>query len=200
MSGGTIRALRLAGAVAAASLVSATAAQAGAFGLREQSAQGLGLAFAGSASGAAGVSSLFWNPATVTMRPGFVTEQNLSFVNLSAEITPTVGTAPGLLPFGSSGEMGQGAVLPSGATSYQLTDRLWVGLQTGAPYGLVTKPRQDWAGSPYARSSHRWVRLAGDSPQKSWFPGSGAARRRRTQRGARANRMVHCHGHLSTRG
>lgn len=153
MSGGTIRALRLAGAVAAASLVSATGAQAGAFGLREQSAQGLGLAFAGSASGAAGVSSLFWNPATVTMRPGFVTEQNLSFVNLSAEITPTVGTAPGLLPFGSSGEMGQGAVLPSGATSYQLTDRLWVGLQTGAPYGLVTKPRQDWAGSPYARSS-----------------------------------------------
>ena len=153
MTGGTIRALRLAGAVAAASLATATGVQAGAFGLREQSAQGLGLAFAGAASGAAGVSSIFWNPATVTMRPGFVTEQNLSFVNLSGEITPTVGTAPGLLPFGSSGEIGQGAVLPSGATSYQLSDRLWVGLQTGAPYGLVTKPRQDWAGSTYARSS-----------------------------------------------
>ncbi|MEH3116039.1 MAG: outer membrane protein transport protein, partial [Methylorubrum populi] len=130
-----------------------TGAQAGAFGLREQSAQGSGVAFAGAASGGAGVSSIFWNPATVTMRPGFASEQSLTFINLSGEITPTVGTAPGLLPFGSSGEIGQGAVVPSGATSYQLTDRLWVGLQTGAPYGLVTKPRNDWAGSVYARSS-----------------------------------------------
>ncbi|MGX5777331.1 OmpP1/FadL family transporter [Methylorubrum zatmanii] len=153
MTRGTIRALGIAGAFAAASLTVSSGAQAGAFGLREQSAQGLGLAFAGAASGGAGVSSMFWNPATVTMRPGFASEQSLSFINLSAKITPTVGTAPGLLPFGSSGEIGQGAVVPAGATSYQLTDRLWIGLQTGAPYGLVTKPRQDWAGSPYARSS-----------------------------------------------
>lgn len=153
MTGRTIRALGLAGAVASASLTAATGAQAGAFGLREQSAQGLGDLFAGAAAGGAGVSSIFWNPATVTMRPGFASEQSLSFVNLSGEIRPTVGTAPGLLPFGSSGEIGQGAVVPAGATSYQLTDRLWIGIQTGAPYGLVTKPRQDWAGSPYARSS-----------------------------------------------
>ncbi|ACK85154.1 OmpP1/FadL family transporter [Methylorubrum extorquens] len=153
MTGGTIRALGLAGAVAAVSMAGAGGAQAGAFGLREQSAQGLGVAFAGAASGGAGVSSIFWNPATVTMRPGFASEQSLSFINLSGEITPTVGTAPGLLPFGASGEVGQGAVVPSGATSYQLTDRLWVGIQTGAPYGLVTKPRQDWAGAVYARSS-----------------------------------------------
>jgi long-chain fatty acid transport protein len=153
MTGETIRALAFAGAVAAASMGVATGAQAGAFGLREQSAQGLGLSFAGSASGAAGVSSIFWNPATVTMRPGFVSEQSLTFVNLSGEIRPTVGTAPFLAPFGDSGEIGQGAVLPSGATSYQLTDRLYVGIQTGAPYGLVTKPRPDWAGSIYGRSS-----------------------------------------------
>ena len=153
MAGGTIRALAVASTVAAASMAATTGAQAGAFGLREQSAQGLGLGFAGSASGAAGVSSIFWNPATVTMRPGFVTEQNLTFIDLSARITPTVGTAPGLLPLGGSGELGQGAVVPSGATSYQLTDRVFVGIQTGAPYGLVTKPRPDWAGSVYGRSS-----------------------------------------------
>ena len=39
MTGGTIRALGLAGAVAAASVVGATGAQAGAFGLREQSTE-----------------------------------------------------------------------------------------------------------------------------------------------------------------
>ncbi len=155
MTGVTIRALAVAGAVAAmgAATGATTGAQAGAFGLREQSAQGLGLAFAGSASGGAGVSSIFWNPATVTMRPGFNSEQSLTFVNLTGEVRPTVGTAPFLLPFGDSGDIGQGAVLPSGATSYQLTDRLYVGLQTGAPYGLVTKPRPDWAGSIYGRSS-----------------------------------------------
>ncbi|GMA75164.1 hypothetical protein GCM10025880_15810 [Methylorubrum aminovorans] len=156
--GGTIRALGLAGAVAAASVAGATAAQAGAFGLREQSAQGLGLVFAGAASGGAGVSSIFWNPATVTMRPGFASEQSLSFINLSGEITPTVGTAPGLLPFGSSGEVGQGAVVPSGATSYQLTDRLWVGIQTGAP--TASSPSRARIGRarsmPAPRGSSRW--------------------------------------------
>ncbi|MFG5120313.1 OmpP1/FadL family transporter [Methylorubrum sp. POS3] len=152
MTGGTTRAITIAGIIAA-SIGATTDVQAGAFGLREQSTQGLGLAFAGAASGAAGVSSIFWNPATVTMRPGFTSEQSLTFVNLTGEIRPTVGTAPFLLPFGDSGEIGQGAVLPAGATSYQLTDRLSLGLQTGTPFGLVTKPRPDWAGSVYGRSS-----------------------------------------------
>ncbi|WP_373324990.1 OmpP1/FadL family transporter [Methylobacterium organophilum] len=130
-----------------------TQAQAGAFGIREQSTQAQGLSFAGAASGSGGVSSMFWNPAVITMRPGWVSEQNLTFINLSSEIQPTAGTNPGFLPLGGSGDIGQGAVVPAGATSYQLSDRVWIGLQTGAPFGLVTKPRDVWAGEVYGRSS-----------------------------------------------
>ncbi|MGV7033571.1 OmpP1/FadL family transporter [Methylobacterium symbioticum] len=148
-----VRSLALAG-VAVVSLWAGTQeASAGAFGIREQSTQAQGLSFAGAASGSGGVSSMFWNPAVITMNPGWVTEQNLTFINLSANITPTLGTNPGFLPLGGSGEIGQGAVVPAGATSYQLNDRLWIGLQTGAPFGLVTKPNQVWAGEVYGRSS-----------------------------------------------
>ncbi|RZK93589.1 MAG: transporter, partial [Methylobacterium sp.] len=100
-----------------------------------------------------GVSSMFWNPAAVTMRPGWVTEQNLTFIGLSGRITPQAGTNPAFLPLGGSNDIGQGAVVPSGATAYQLSDRIWIGVQTGAPFGLVTKPRNVWAGEVYGRSN-----------------------------------------------
>ncbi|MGU3540327.1 OmpP1/FadL family transporter [Methylobacterium sp. A54F] len=150
---GNSRALGLASATAMLLALGTGHASAGSFGLREQSAIGGGMAEAGAASGGAGVSSLFWNPATVTMRPGWVTEQNLTFINLSGTITPTAGTTPAFAGLGGSGDIGQGAVLPSGATSYQLNDRIWIGLQTGAPFGLVTKPRDVWAGEVYGRSN-----------------------------------------------
>ncbi|MGU3662549.1 outer membrane protein transport protein, partial [Methylobacterium fujisawaense] len=83
-----------------------------------------------------GVSSMFWNPATITMNPGFVAEQNFTYIGLSSEIRPAPGTNPGFARLGGSGELGQGALVPAGATSYQLNDRLWLGLSTGAPFGL----------------------------------------------------------------
>ncbi|MGU3658187.1 OmpP1/FadL family transporter, partial [Methylobacterium fujisawaense] len=148
--GRTVRAAMLA---ATAMILGAGQVQAGAFGLREQSTQAQGLAFAGAASGSGGVSSMFWNPATITMNPGFVAEQNFTYIGLSSEIRPAPGTNSGFARLGGSGELGQGALVPAGATSYQLNDRLWLGLSTGAPFGLVTKPNQVWAGEVYGRSS-----------------------------------------------
>jgi long-chain fatty acid transport protein len=155
---GTIRSRSLRGwalsGVSVALLAAGVAdASAGAFGLREQSTEAQGVAFAGTASGSGGVSSMFWNPATVTMRPGWVTEQNLSLINLSGRITPEAGTNPAFARLGDSGDIGQGSVVPAGATSYQINDRLWVGIQTGAPFGLVTNPRDTWAGELYGRSN-----------------------------------------------
>jgi long-chain fatty acid transport protein len=145
--------MRAAMLAATATILCAGQAHAGAFGIREQSTQAQGLAFAGAASGSGGVSSIFWNPATITMNPGFVSEQNFTFIGLSSEIRPAPGTNPAFAGLGGSGDIGQGAVVPAGATSYQLSDRLWLGLSTGAPFGLVTKPRQVWSGEVYGRSS-----------------------------------------------
>ncbi len=149
----TMLGARVGAAALLATLLSGTAAFAGAFGLREQSTQAQGLGFAGAAAGSGGVSSMFWNPAVITMRPGFVTEQNLTYLGPSATITPAAGTNPAFAGLGGSGDIGQGAVLPAGASSYQINDRLWLGISTGAPFGLTTKPNQAWAGEVYGRSS-----------------------------------------------
>ena len=59
-------------------LIIATAqANAGAFAIREQSTYGQGTSFAGVAAGGS-LSSMFWNPATMTQFKGIVSENGFS--------------------------------------------------------------------------------------------------------------------------
>jgi long-chain fatty acid transport protein len=147
------RSLSLA-AVSLAALVAAQGgAHAGAFAIREQSASAQGYSFAGVASGSGNLSSMFWNPAVITMMPGWNTEASLSLIVPRVEIDPTTGTFPLFLPLGGSGDIGQDAIVPASYNSYQINDMLWVGLSTTSPYGLVTDPRDNWAGQVYSRSS-----------------------------------------------
>lgn len=150
MSRGTMKKV-LATCVALGALAVASNAQAGGFALREQSTVGLGMAFAGAAAGGAGVASMFWNPATITMNPGWAGEQSFTLIAPYAKIKTTGSAIPGV--FGDAGNISQSALLPAGAGSIQLTDRLFVGLVTGAPFGLVTKPNDTWRGELYGRSS-----------------------------------------------
>jgi long-chain fatty acid transport protein len=139
-------------AVSIAALISAQGgAQAGGFAIREQSATAQGYSFAGAASGSGGLSSMFWNPATITMAPGWHSEWHLSLIVPRVDINPLPGTPTAI--FGSSGDIGQDAIVPTGFSSYQINDRFWVGVSSSAPYGLVTDPRQNWAGQIYSRSS-----------------------------------------------
>jgi long-chain fatty acid transport protein len=142
----------LAGASALALTVASSAALAGAFGIREQSATAQGQAFAGAASGSGGLSSMFWNPATVTMQPGWNSQISASLINLDADVTPGAGTSP-LLGNRPSGNIGQAAVVPASYSSYQLNDRVWLGISGTAPFGLVTKPDYNWSGQIYSRTS-----------------------------------------------
>lgn len=145
-----LRPIVLAAAALAASHV---AAKAGAFAIREQSAEAQGLSFAGAAAGSGGLSSMFWNPATITMRPGFHQEGNITTIVPDSRITPTAGTSPLLLPLGPSGQIGQTAVIPSSYASRQFNDRVWIGLATAAPFGLLTSPNRVWAGQTYGQTS-----------------------------------------------
>jgi long-chain fatty acid transport protein len=139
-------------AVSLATIIAASSgAHAGGFAVREQSASAQGYSFAGAASGSGGLSSMFWNPATVTMAPGWHGEAHLSVIVPTVEIDPVAPTPT--LAFGGSGDIGQDAVVPTSFTSYQFNDYLWLGLSSSAPYGLVTDPRQNWAGQVYSRSS-----------------------------------------------
>jgi long-chain fatty acid transport protein len=139
-------------AVSLAALAAAgTGASAGGFAVREQSASAQGYSFAGAASGSGGLSSMFWNPATITMAPGWQSEGHASLIIPNVEIDPIPPTPT--LPFGGSGDIGQDAVVPTSYLSYQFNDYLWLGFASTAPFGLVTDPRQNWAGQVYSRSS-----------------------------------------------
>jgi len=159
----SIRRLIAAATVSGVTLIAAGAAQASSFYIRTgQGAEGVGLQFAGGAAGGIGLASIGWNPATLTMFPGRHSNFNAALIYPQAEYSIDqqsrvfIGSTPvGLNPQqGPVGEIGQdGAFVPSSYSAYQLSDRLWVGLATGAPWGLRSKSENfNSAGQVYGRS------------------------------------------------
>lgn len=132
-------------------LVIATAqANAGGFAIHEQSSYGQGSSFAGVAGGGA-LSSMFWNPATITQVPGIQSESVVTGVLPYAKQTPLPGSTLGGAPFNfpgvsNSAEMG---LVPAGYFSYQLNPNIWLGVSTTAPFGLSVSFPDLWAGRNY---------------------------------------------------
>ena len=76
-------------------LIIATAqANAGGFAIREQSTYGQGASFAGIAAGGA-LSSMFWNPATMTQFQGIVSENGVTGHHPQSESDSTSRHLPG---------------------------------------------------------------------------------------------------------
>lgn len=143
-----------AGLAAAIMAAGSDGAQAGAFAIREQSASGQGEAFAGVAAGTGGLSSMFWNPATMTELPGSQSSMNAALILAYADLTSQAGTFPALLPLGSAGNLAPSwALLPALYHSYQINDQLWLGVSLGAPDGSSSKPRTPSASQLYALDS-----------------------------------------------
>ncbi|CAH1649701.1 conserved exported hypothetical protein [Hyphomicrobiales bacterium] len=148
--------------VSIAALLAAGAASASSFAIRSgQSAEGLGMAYAGAASGGIGMGAMAWNPATITMFPGRHSNWNFTYINANADYEPTSVTRLGS-PFGPASPIqngtgnigGDGAFVPASASAWQLTDRFWIGMTTGAPYGLRSKTEnQVHAAQIYGRSA-----------------------------------------------
>ncbi|HEV7259310.1 MAG TPA: outer membrane protein transport protein [Bosea sp. (in: a-proteobacteria)] len=149
--------------VSVAALLAAGAASASSFAIRSgQSAEGLGMAYAGAASGGIGMGSMAWNPATITMFPGRNSNWNFTYLLANGDYQPTRQTTVGGLPIqalggsplGTGNIGGDGAFIPASYGNWQLTDRFWVGLTTGAPFGLRSKAdNQFYAGQVYGRSA-----------------------------------------------
>ncbi len=140
----------LAAASVTALVAGCSAASAGSFSLREQDTVAQGTAFAGNAAGSGGISSMYWNPAIMTQWSGLNTQQNFSLIVPQGKIS-TTSNAFGLT--GSPGDVAQAALLPSGAISYQLTDKIFVGLTMNTPFGLVTKTPYGAASQTYGTTS-----------------------------------------------
>jgi len=145
--------------------MAAIEANAGAFGLREQSTVGQGDAFAGVAAGGA-LSSMFWNPATMTQTPGFGIEGNGTGILANADQHPLAGSTLLPLGFGGAGDWGSPALLLSGYTTWQINPNLWIGLSTNSPFGLSTSFPDSWAGRNYALGSSLMTYNA--TPSVAW--------------------------------
>src|SRR2546427_4249140 len=150
-------------------LLVAVSAQATAGGLaaHEQSVYGQGSSFAGIAAGGA-LSSMFFNPATMTQVPGIVSETDVSGVFPFASHTPTGGILAGA-PFNFPGtsNVGEAVPLPAGYTSYQFAPNLWFGLSINAPFGLSENFPDRWAGRFYA-SGNELLKTYNATPTLAW--------------------------------
>jgi long-chain fatty acid transport protein len=139
-------------AVAAAVILTAlgSTALAGGFSIREQSAEGLGSAFAGIGAGTDGLSAMYWNPATISQHnaQGYISENNISGILAYSRAKNGAGFAGNP----DSGNIGTGAIVPASYSVYGLTDEITVGMAISAPLGLSTDANR-WQGSLHGDKS-----------------------------------------------
>jgi long-chain fatty acid transport protein len=119
---------------------------AGGFALREQSAAGLASSFAGAAAGGA-LSSMFWNPATMTQQPGISAE--LAGTGIFPYASNKTDSRSTLAAFGGTGDTAKDAFLPAAYASWQLNPNAWLGVSINSPFGLAAGFPDLWAGRNY---------------------------------------------------
>lgn len=144
--------MRLAAAVVGGSLALCSTAHAGGFAIREQSASSQGASFAGSAAGF-DLSSMYWNPAAVTTKSGVNSETHAAIILGQQDLTVTGGTLD-KPAFGSatSGNIADPAALAASYANYQFGN-FYIGLSVNTPFGLTTKPENDWRGQAIGQTS-----------------------------------------------
>ena len=130
--------------------IATVSAQAGGFAVREQSAYAQGTSYAGIAAGGA-LSSMFWNPSTMTQFKGKHSE--MDFASIFPHASHSFSSAS-LGAFDSApSNSGNYGLVPTSYSSWQLNDRLWIGLSSNAPFGLSVNFPQVWAGSAYGQNA-----------------------------------------------
>jgi long-chain fatty acid transport protein len=112
------------------------------FQLQEQSASGLGVAYAGMAAGTQDASTAFWNPAGLLDRA-----RGLEISGSSVYVMPhtryRADNGPASL---DGGDGGVSSLIPSIYTRAPVSDRVAVGLVINAPFGLSTDWDSPWQG------------------------------------------------------
>jgi len=141
--GKTVLSLAVAGALAGG----ASQAQASGFALTEQSGSGLGTSFAGAAAAAEDASTIFYNPAGMSLLPGMQISAGLDFINLSAKFSDGGSVAAGGRPLGNSGgNAGNLSTVPNAYFAMDVAPNWKVGVGLSVPFGLKTEYDPSWMG------------------------------------------------------
>jgi long-chain fatty acid transport protein len=124
------------------------AAQAAGFALIEQSASGMGNAFAGGGAVAEDASTIFFNPAGMTYIQGTQIVGAIHLIKPSAEFNDQ-GTVKAIgfpTKGGNGGDAGDLAFVPNFYYKRDLNDTFKIGLGVNAPFGLKTDYDSTWMG------------------------------------------------------
>ncbi len=135
-------------------------AAAASFYLQDQSVKGLGRAYSGEVSDQ-GAESLWWNPAAIARSPNeiYIGENSILTSATVLDHGSSI-TYPGGARFPTSGD-GRAfnpvefGVVPNGAVSYRLNDRIAFGVSTAAPYDFTST----YASNSFARYNSLKSRL-----------------------------------------
>jgi long-chain fatty acid transport protein len=119
------------------------------FQLQEQSASGLGLAYSGMAAAVQDASTVFWNPAGMSLLPGKQGVAAIHYIMPDTKYSNTASTLP-LAAFGDGGQGGETALLPALYGSWMINPQWSVGLAVNAPFGLATEWDSRWVGQLHA--------------------------------------------------
>lgn len=113
---------------------------------------------------------MFWNPAAVTTKNGINTEAHAAIIIGDSHIDLDTPVPSG------SGNIAQGALVPSSYFNYQLSDRLFLGMSINSPFGLTTKPDNlDYLGSNFALTSKLFTMNAAPTVGYKLMPGVSVA-------------------------
>ena len=127
--------------VTVALLVMSGTATAAGFALIEQSASGMGNAFAGGAAIAEDASTIFFNPAGMSRLSGKEFVIAAHGINPSAKFSGTGAAGSDM-----GGDAGGLSVVPNAYFSMEIKPNLKIGLGVNAPFGLQTEYDSAWVG------------------------------------------------------
>jgi len=149
--------------LASSSLVMLQSAALGAgFAIRETSAAGQGVAFAGGAAGGFDISAMAANPAIMGLFPGSHIQAVTSYILPQTEMRDAEATFGAALPIiggapvpgaTSSGDITPNALVPAGYASYMVRPDLFFGIAVTAPFGLESEYPGNWVGRFHAINS-----------------------------------------------
>lgn len=146
----------------AAGVLYAKAAHSAGFALKEQSASGLGSAFAGQTAGGEDISAMFTNPAALTRYPGsrvsLLATYIMPQIQFQAGSASTVAGAP--IGGGTGGsDVADDVMLPAAYALWDLDEafglghKLRFGVGVNVPFGLETDYNDGWIGRYHALHS-----------------------------------------------
>jgi len=124
-----------------------SAAHASAFQLKENSAKGLGRAYAGSATAGGDVSVVANNPAAMSDLDGTYVQADITAINFSTKFTGSSHDVLGRpISGGNGGDGGTTLPVPALAIATKVSDRVNLGVALDVPFGFQTEYDRNWMG------------------------------------------------------